>query len=250
MWVKKQQFEPDMGQWTGSKLVVQQRVQQGCILSPHFLSSVQNKSCEMPSWMNHKPESRLPEKYQQPQVCTWYHFYVESEEEVKSLLMRVKRKTEKFSLKLNIQKTKTVVYRPTTSWQIHGEKVEAVTHFIFFGSKITADSDGSLENKRCLLLGKKGKNWCFWIVVLDKTLESPLDCKEIQPVHPKWNQSWIFIGRTDVEAETPILWPPIVNNRLIWRDSDAEKVWRQEEKGTTEDEMVGWHHWLNGREFE
>ena len=94
------------------------------------------------------------------------------------------------------------------------------------------------------------KNWCFWTVVLEKTLESPLDCKEIQPVHCKENQSWIFIGRTDVEAETPILWPPDAKNWLIGKDSDAGKDWRQEEKGTTEDEMVGWHHWLDGHEFE
>ena len=79
--------------------------------------------------------------------------------------------------------------------------------------------------------------------------ESPLDCKEIQPVHPKGNQSWIFIGRTDAEAEMPILWPPDVKSWLIWKDRDAGKDWRQEEKGTTEDEMVGWHHWLNGHGF-
>ena len=91
------------------------------------------------------------------------------------------------------------------------------------------------------------KNWCFWTVVLEKTLESPLDCKEIQLVHPKGNQSWIFIGRTDVEAETPILWPPYVKSWLIWKDPDAGKDWSWEEKGTTEDEMAGWHHGLNGR---
>ena len=90
------------------------------------------------------------------------------------------------------------------------------------------------------------KNWCFWTVVLEKTLESPLDCKEIQPVHPKRNQSWVFIGKTDVEAETPILWPPDAKSWLIWKDSDAGKDWRWEEKGTTEDEMVGWHHRLDG----
>ena len=92
------------------------------------------------------------------------------------------------------------------------------------------------------------KNWYFWTVVLDKTLESPLDCKEIQPVHPKGNQSWIFIGRTDVEAETLILWSP-VKNWLIGKDPDAGKDWGQEEKGMTEAEMVGWHHWLRN-EFE
>ena len=94
------------------------------------------------------------------------------------------------------------------------------------------------------------KNWCFWTVVLEKTLESPLDCKEIQPVHPKGDQSWVFIGRTDVEAETPILWSPHAKSWLIGKDPDAGKDWRWEQKGTTEDEMVGWYHWLNGHEFE
>ena len=94
------------------------------------------------------------------------------------------------------------------------------------------------------------KNWCFWTVVLEKTFESPLDCKEIKPVSPKGNQPWIFIGRTDVEAETPILWLPDVKNWLTGKDSDARNNWRREEKGTTEDEMVGWHHQLDGHEFE
>ena len=94
------------------------------------------------------------------------------------------------------------------------------------------------------------KNWCFWTVVLEKTLESPLDSEEIQPVNPKENQSWIFIGKTDAEAEAPILWPPVAKNWLTGKDPDAGKDWRQEEKGTTEDEMVGWHHRLDGHEFE
>ena len=94
------------------------------------------------------------------------------------------------------------------------------------------------------------KNWCFWIVVLEKTLEHPLDCKQIQPVHPKGNQSWIFIGRTDAEVETPILWPLDGKSWLIWKDPDAGKDWGWEEKGAIEDEMVGWHHQLNGHEFE
>ena len=94
------------------------------------------------------------------------------------------------------------------------------------------------------------KNWCFWTVVLEKTLESPLDCKEIQPVHPKGDQSWVFIGRTDVEAEAPILWPPDAKIWLIAKDPNAGKDWRQEEKGIMEDEMVGWHHRLDGHEFE
>jgi len=94
------------------------------------------------------------------------------------------------------------------------------------------------------------KNWCFWTVVLEKTLESPLDFKEIQPVNLKGNQSWIFIWRTDTAAETPILWPLDVKNWLIWKDPDAGKDWKWEEKGMREDEMVGWHHRLNGHESE
>jgi len=94
------------------------------------------------------------------------------------------------------------------------------------------------------------KNWYLWTVVLEKTLESPLDCEGIQAIHPKGNHTWIFIGRIDAEAETPILWPPDAKNWLIWKDPDAGKDWRQEEKGTTEDEMVGWHHRLNEHEFE
>ena len=92
------------------------------------------------------------------------------------------------------------------------------------------------------------KNWCFWTVVLEKTLESPLDCKEIQPVHSKGDWSWVFIGRTDAKAETAILWPPHEKSWLIGKDPDAGKDWEQEEKGTTEDEMAGWHHRLDGRE--
>ena len=94
------------------------------------------------------------------------------------------------------------------------------------------------------------KNWCFWTVVLEKTPESPLDCKEIQPVHSKGDQPWVFFGRNDAKAETPVLWPPHAKSWLIGKDSDAERDWGQEEKRTTEDEMAGWHHWLNGHEFE
>ena len=216
----------------------------------------------------------------------------ESEENLKSLLMKVKEESEKVGLKLNIQKTKIMA---SSWWQIDGEMVEIVTDFIFGGSKITADDDCSHEIKRCWLLGIKVmtnldsifksrditlptnvhlvkamvfpvvmhgreswtinkaehlKNWCFWTVVLEKTLESPMGCKEIQPAHPKGNQSWIFIGRTDAEAETPILWSPDAKNWLIRKDPDGGKAWRQKEKGMTEDEMVGWHHWLNGHELE
>ena len=94
------------------------------------------------------------------------------------------------------------------------------------------------------------KNWCFRTVVLEKTLESPLDCKEIQPVHPKEGQSWVFIGRTDAKAETPIFWPSDRNIRFIGKDPDAGKDLRQEKKGMTEDETVWWHHWFDGHEFE
>ena len=95
------------------------------------------------------------------------------------------------------------------------------------------------------------KNWCFWTVVLEKTLESPLDSKEIKPVNPKGNEPWIAIGRTDAEAESPIIWPPDAKSRIIGKDPNAEKDWEQGGGGRwTEDEMVGWHHWLNGQEFE
>ena len=94
------------------------------------------------------------------------------------------------------------------------------------------------------------KNWCFWTVVLEKTLESPFDSKKIQPVHSEGDQPWDFFGRNDAKAETPILWPPHVKSWLIVKDSDAGRDWGQEKKGTTEDEMAGWHHWLDGRESE
>ena len=119
--------------------------------------------------------------------------------------------------------------------------------FFNFIAAVTICSDfGELDYKE----SRVPKNWCFWIVVLEKTLESSLDCKEIQPVHPKGNQPWIFTGKTDAEAETPILWPHDAKNWLIWKDPDVGKDWGQEEKGMTEDKMVGWHHRLNGHEFE
>ena len=102
-----------------------------------------------------------------------------------------------------------------------------------------------LEYKESWML----KHWCFWTVVMEKTLESPLNCKEIQPVHPNGDQSSVFIGRTDAEAETPILWPPDAKSWLIWKDPDAGPDWGQEEMGMTEDEIVGWHHWLSGHGF-
>ena len=93
------------------------------------------------------------------------------------------------------------------------------------------------------------KNWCFWTVVLEKTLESPLDFKEIQPVHPRGDQSWVFFGRNDAKAEAPVLWPPHAKSWLIGKDTDAGRDWGQEEKWMTEDEMAGWHHWLDAHEF-
>ena len=209
------------------------------------------------------------------------HFMAESKEELKSLLMKVKEDSEKVGLKLNIQKTKIMASGPITSWQIDGETKETVRDFIFLGSKITADGDCSHEIKRPLLLGRKAmtkldsilkhrditlptkvhlvkamvfpvvmygceswapKNWCFWTAVLEKTLKSPLDCKEIKSVHPKGSKSWIFIGKTEGEPETPILWPPDVKYWLMWKDTDAGWDLRCEEKGMTEDEMIGWHH--------
>ena len=176
---------------------------------------------------------------------------------------------------------------PITSWQIDGEAVETVPHFIFGGlqnhyrwwlqpwnEKMLTPWKESYEQPRQHIkkqrhyfvhkgqgygfssshvwmweLGYKEswvpKNWCFWTVVLEKTLENPLDCKEIQPVHPKGDQSRVFIRRTDVEAKTPILWPPDGKSWLIGKDPDAKKDWGQKEKGTPENEMVGWHHQLN-----
>ena len=122
-------------------------------------------------------------------------------------------------------------------------KVHLVKAMVFFSSHVWM---WDLDYKESWAL----KNWCFLTVVLEKTLESPLDCKAIQPVHRKGNQSWMFIGRTGIEAETPIHWPPDVKSWLIWKDPDAGNYWRREEKGTTEDEMVRWHHRLNGHKFE
>ena len=166
---------------------------------------------------------------------------------------------------------------PITSWEVDGETVETVSGLFFMGSKIIADGDCSHAIKRQKhYLANKGpsgqgygfssghvwmweldceeswvpKNWWFWTMVLEKTLKSPLDCKEIQPVHPKGSQSWVFIGRTDARAETPMLWPRDVKSWLVWKDPDAGNYWGQEKKGMTEDEMVGWHHRLNGHEFE
>ena len=178
---------------------------------------------------------------------------------------------------------------PITSWQIDGEIVKdfiflgskitadgdcshEIKRCLLLGRKVMTDLDCILKSRDIVNKGPSSQcygfssshvwmweldykeSWvsknCFWTVVSEETFESPLDCKEIQLVHPKGNQSWIFIGRTDVEAETPILWPPDAKKWLIWKDPDTAKDWRLEEKGTTEDEMVGWHHQLNGHESE
>ena len=218
----------------------------------------------------------------------------ESEEELKSLLMKVKEESEIAGLKLYIQKTKIMASGPITSWQIDGKTVETLADFILGAPKslqmVTTAMKlkeftpwkGSYDQpiqhikKQRHYFANKGpssqgyglssghvwmwdldykeiwasKNWCSWTVALEKTLDSPLDRKQIQLVHPKGDQSWEYIGRTDAKAETPILWPPHVKSWLIGKDPDAGRDWRQEEKGTTEDEMAGWHHRLNGRESE
>ena len=119
-------------------------------------------------------------------------------------------------------------------------------HLVSYGLSCSHVWMWELEYKESWAL----KNWYFWTVVLEKTLESPLESKEIKLVSPKGNQSWIFIGRADAETEVPIIWPPDVKSQFIRKDPDAGRDWRQEEKEMTEDEMVGWHHWLNGHEFE
>ena len=129
------------------------------------------------------------------------------------------------------------------SWSTHNDKGPSNQSYGFSRSHVCI---WELNYKESQAL----KNWCFWTVVLEKTLESPLDSKETKPIDPKGIQSWIFIGRTDAEAETPILWLPDAKNWLIWKDPDAGKDWRREEKWMTEDEMVKWHHRLDGHEFE
>ena len=122
-------------------------------------------------------------------------------------------------------------------------KVSLVKAMVFSSSHVWM---WELNYKESLVL----KSWCFWTLVVLKNLESPMDSKEIQPVHPKGNQSWILIRRTDAETEAPILWPPDAKNWLIWKDPDVGNDWRWQEKATTENEMVRWHHWLNEHEFE
>ena len=251
---------------------------------------MQSTSWETLGWMKHKLESRLPGEISITSYMQTTPPYGREWRGTKKPFDESEEESEKVGLNLNIQKTKIMAPGSITSWQIDGERVETVSDFIFQGSKITVDGDCSHEIKRSLLLGRKvmtnvdsifksreitlpsqgygfssghvwmwelnneeswaPRNWCFWTVVLEKTLESLLDCKEVWPVHPKENQSWIFTGKTDAEAETPILWPSDAKNWLIGKYPDAGKDWRWGEKGTTENEMVGWHHWFNGHAFE
>ena len=196
----------------------------------------------------------------------------ESEEELKSLLMKVKEESEKAGSKLNVQKWRSWHPVPSLHGKYMGKQWNQWETRLFLGRKAMTNLHSILKGRDITLLTKiclvkamvfprvmlwkwevdhkeswAPKNWCFSTAVLEKTLESPLDCK-IKPVNPKGNQSWIFPGRTEAEAEAPILWPPDEKSRLIRKDPDAGKDWRQE-KGTTEDEMVGWHHRLDGLEF-
>ena len=206
---------------------------------------------------------------------------VESKEELKSLLIKVKEESEKAGLKLNIQKTKIMASSPITSWQIEGETV--IRLFFSWAPKSLQMVPAAMKlkdlapwkknydrprqhiKKQTYCFANRGpssqsygfssshvwmweldrneswvpKNWYFLAVLLGKTLKSSLDCKEIKPVNPKGNQSWMLVGRTDAEAAAPVLWPPVAKGSIIGKDPDAGKDWRQEEKGTTEDEMVG-----------
>ena len=265
---------------------IEKEVHIGGILPPYLFNLYEENHARCwagwgTSWNQHCWEKQNNLRYADDTILM-----AENEEELKNFLMKVKEESENAGLKLNIQKMKIMVSSHITSWQIDG-KLEIVTDFIVLGSKIFADGDCSHEIKGRLLLGRKAmtnldsilksrnttlltkvclvkamvipvimygcESWTIkkrecWRI--DVFLESPLDCKETKPVNPKGNQSWMFIGRTDAEVETPILWPPDVKNWLIWKDPDAGKDWRLEEKGMTEDKMVGCNHPLDAREFE
>ena len=149
--------------------------------------------------------------------------------------------TEWLSLSLGLLCSEVIILNPKKQYRYRH------SHFFRFGSWI---DDVCCPVSNLFVFGKSPKNWCFWTVVLEKTLESPLDCKEIHPVHSKGDQSWVFFGRNVAKAETPVLGHLMRKSWLIGKDSDAGKDWGQEEKGTTEDQMAGWHHQLDGREFE
>ena len=228
-------------------------VRQGCILSPCFFNLYAEYIMRNAGLDEAQTEIKISGRNINNLRYADDTTLMAESEELKNLLMKVKEESEKVVVKLNIQKTKIMASGPITLWKIDGETVtDCILYF------------GGLQNhcrwwqhpwnKKTLTPGKKSydqprQHRCFWTVMLEKTLESPSDYKKIQPVHPKGNQSWVFIGRTAAEAETPVLWPLDAKSWLIWQDSDAGKDWRLEEKVTTEDEMVGWHHQLNGHEF-
>ena len=247
---------------TNDQFKTETREWQGLMSSPCLFNLCAKHICETPHWTNSSWNQDFQEKQQQPQIRRWYPtLRTESEEESKSLLIRVKEKSEKAGSKLSVQKMKIIASVPTTLGQIDGEKMKIVTGFIFLGSKITIDGDCSHEIKRWLLHGRKAmtnldsilksrditlltkvhlvkamvfpvvtygcecwtikkawvlKNYAFEF--LEKTLESPLDIKEIKSVNPKGNQPWIFIGRTDAEAEAPVLC------HLMWKVDSLEKI--------------------------
>ena len=226
--------------------------------------------------------------------CRWYHSNGRSEEELKSLMMRVKEESEGAGWKLNIEKTRIMASSTITSWQIKGENEEIETYFLFLGSKITADGECSHELRRWLLLGRKAmknvdsvlksrdmtlptkvprvkamvfpvvmygcesgtikegrtpKNWCLQTVVMEKTSESPSDSKRIKLISLKCKQPWIFIGRTDAEAEAPVFRSSDVNSWLIGKLPDAGTDWGQKVKTVLQDDMARWHHWCNWHEL-
>ena len=215
----------------------------------------------------------LPKKSQgwSPSAWTWLDFLA-VQGTLKSLLQHhsskasILRRSAFFIVQLSHPYMTTGKTIALTRWTFVGKVISLLFHMLsrlvitflprskrLLISWLQSPSAVILEPPKIKSDDKEGwapKKRCFWIVVMDKTFESALDCKKVQPVNPKGNQPWIFIGRTDAEAEAPIFWPPDVNSLLVGKDPDAGKDWRQEEKGMTVNEMVGWHHWLNGHEFE
>ena len=252
------------------------------------LSPCQSFSWETLGWRKHKLESRLPGEISITSDMQMIPPLWQKVKNKGASWWKWKRRGEKSAWSSAFRKTKIMASGPITSWQIDGETVadylrggaskitadgdcsHEIKRRLLLGRKVMTNLESILKSRDITLSTKvrlvkamvfpgvmweldceeswAPKNWCFWTVVLEKTLENPLDCKEIEPVHPKGNESWIVIGRTDAEAETPILWPPDAKSWLIWKDPGAGRDWGQE-KGTTEDEMVGWHHRLSGHGF-